>query len=85
MPNHKSAKKRMRQTAKRQLANKSQVSRVRTIMKSVLNSTTKAQADSLLTDAYSEIDKLAKRGIIHHKNAGNKKSLLALHVNKLTA
>jgi small subunit ribosomal protein S20 len=85
MPNHKSAKKRMRQAETRRDRNRSVVSKVKTLIKNVLTATEKAQAEALVSTAYSEIDKLAKRGIIHKSNAANKKSRLALHVNQLGA
>lgn len=73
----------MRQTETRRERNRSVVSKVRTLMKNVLAATDKAQAEPIINTAYSEIDKLAKRGIIHQNNAANKKSKLALHFNKL--
>lgn len=56
---------------------------MRTIFKKVLSSTEKAQAEPILTDAYSVIDKLAQKGLIHQNNAANKKARLAAFVNKL--
>ena len=43
----------------------------------------KKEAQSELKKAISTIDKIASKGIIHKKNASNKKSRLAKHVNQL--
>jgi small subunit ribosomal protein S20 len=45
--------------------------------------TDKKQAVDLYKEVSSMLDKLAKKNIIHKNKAGNLKSKLALHVNKL--
>lgn len=45
--------------------------------------TDKKDAESLLKNVSSMIDKLAKRNIIHDNKAGNLKSNLTKHVNAL--
>ena len=83
MPQHKSAIKRVRQTIKRRNANRMKRSKMRTLFKKVLASTSKAEGDAVLNSAVSYIDKMAKVGIIHKNNAANKKSRLVRFVNKL--
>lgn len=83
MPQHKSAIKRVRQTIKRRNANRMKRSKMRTLVKKVLSSTTKAEAQTVLNEAVSYIDRMAKVGIIHKNNAANKKSRLVRFVNKL--
>ena len=45
--------------------------------------TNKAEAEKLLHKAFSQLDRLAKRKVIHHKKAANLKSKLAKHVSNL--
>jgi small subunit ribosomal protein S20 len=40
------------------------------------------EAKALMTKAYSELDKAVAKGIIHKNQAGNKKSRLAIKLNK---
>jgi len=83
MPQHKSAEKRLRQNAKKREHNKSRRSKMRTLIKNVLNSTDKAEAAQHLKKAVSLIDRLSLKGIIHPNNAARKKARLTKHVNNL--
>ena len=83
MANHKSAIKRIRaNTAKRDL-NRYQHKTARNIVKTIRKATSKDEALKLLTNAFSALDKLAKRNVIHKNKAGNLKSSLQKHVNSL--
>ncbi len=84
MPQHKSALKRVRQSAKRANRNKAQVSRLRTLVKKVRTSTAKADGQKALTAAVKYLDQSAAKGIIHKNKAANLKSSLTKHVNKLS-
>ncbi len=84
MPHYKSALKRLRQQEKRRLINKSNKSRMKTEMKKVLAAEKKEDALKQMQVAFSTIDKLAKKGIIHKNNADRKKSRLARFVNTLS-
>jgi small subunit ribosomal protein S20 len=83
MANHKSAIKRIRNSATKRLRNRYQMKTTRTTLKSVRALKTKAEAQPLFVKVSSMLDKLAKRGIIHKNNAANKKSKLAKHIAKL--
>ena len=83
MPYHKSCLKNIRQNKTRQERNRQGRSRLRTVITSVLSSTTKESAQSALTGAFAVIDKAAKIGLIHKNNAANQKSRLSKAVNKL--
>jgi small subunit ribosomal protein S20 len=74
MANTKSAAKRARQTVKRSLRNRSVVTRLRTMQKTVRSAQTPSpeQIRALL----SAIDKAAKRGIIHQNAANRRKARL---------
>jgi len=80
MANHKSALKRIRQTAKRTLRNKYQHKTTRNAIKSLRSSTDKKEAEKMLPTVSSMLDKLAKRNIIHKNKASNLKSKLTKHV-----
>lgn len=83
MPQHKSAIKRLRQDEKRKKHNNTRRSRMRTLIKNVLNATDKETAKQHLIAATSYIDKLTNKGIIHSNNAARKKAKLTRHVNNL--
>lgn len=86
MPNHKSAEKRVRQTAKRNAVNTSNKSRLRTQIKKLraaLVSGDKAMSQELLNPTISTIDKAVNKGILHKNTAARYKSRLTSHVNDL--
>lgn len=83
MANHKSALKRIRQTAKRTLRNKYQHKTTRNAIKALRDSDNKKEATEMLPKVSSMIDKLAKRNIIHDNKAANLKSKLTKHVASL--
>lgn len=86
MPNHKSAEKRVRQTAKRNLVNRNNKSRLRTQIKKLrtaLAAGDQAQSNELLVPTISAIDKAVNKGILHRNTAARYKSRLTVHVNKL--
>ncbi len=83
MANHKSAIKRIRANNAKKELNRYQHKTARTIIKNVRNSSNKAEAETLLKSAFTALDKLAKKNIIHKNKAGNLKSSLQKHVNEL--
>ncbi len=83
MANHKSSKKRIRQTATKRLHNRLYHKTARNAVKALRNTTDKAAAEALLPKVTSMLDKLAKTNIIHKNKAGNLKGALQLHVNAL--
>ncbi|HEY9083518.1 MAG TPA: 30S ribosomal protein S20 [Vicingaceae bacterium] len=83
MANHKSALKRIRQTATRTLRNKYQHKTTRNAVRDLRNSTSKKEASEMLPKVASMLDKLAKKNIIHKNKASNLKSKLTKHVAKL--
>ncbi len=83
MANHKSSLKRIRQTEKRRLYNRYYAVTARNAVRKLRSTTEKDTAVEMLSKVSSMLDKLAKRNIIHKNKAGNLKSKLALHVNKL--
>jgi small subunit ribosomal protein S20 len=83
MANHKSALKRIRANEAKRLRNRYQAKTTRTFIKRLRNTEDKAEAQELLNQVNSMLDKLAKKNVIHKNNASNKKSKLTKFVNAL--
>ena len=83
MANHKSALKRIRSNNAKRLRNRYQHKTTRTFIKRLRNTTDKAEAQELLKQVTSMLDRLAKRNIIHQNKAANDKSKLTKMVNSL--
>jgi small subunit ribosomal protein S20 len=83
MPQHKSAEKRVRQNEKRRARNRYQKVRMRTLVKQLEDTQDKAEAESLLKEAKSQLDRLATKRIITPNKAAHTKSRLEKLVNAL--
>ncbi len=77
MPITKSAKKRVKQTAKRKIRNKGIKTKLKNIAKVIRNEKDSGKAKELLNEVYSLFDKAVNKGIIHKNNAARKKAQLA--------
>ncbi|MDR2627987.1 MAG: 30S ribosomal protein S20 [Dysgonamonadaceae bacterium] len=84
MANHQSSEKRIRQTETKRLRNKYYAKTARNAVKKLRNTTDPEAAKVLYPEVSAMLDKLAKKNVIHKNKAGNLKSKLALHVNKLS-
>jgi small subunit ribosomal protein S20 len=76
MANIRSAKKRIRQAAKRQDRNRSARTRLRTVVKKYLEAS-RAEKGKSLPATHSEIDRAWKKGVIHRNAAARYKSRLS--------
>jgi small subunit ribosomal protein S20 len=88
MPNHKSAEKRDRQNAKRNAINTAHRSRLRTAIKKLraaIAAKNVADAQALLPQTVSIIDKSIQKGVIHRNAAARYKSRLTNYVTGLGA
>lgn len=83
MANHKSSKKRMRQDAKKRVANRYYKKSTRTAIQKLREMEDKKEAESFLEKVVSMVDKLSKKNIWHANKAANLKSSLTKHVNEL--
>lgn len=83
MANHKSALKRIRANEAKRLRNRYQAKTTRTFIKRLRNTEDKSEAQELLRQVTSMLDKLAKKNVIHKNNAANKKSKLTKLVNAI--
>ncbi len=87
MASHKSALKRIKQTAKRTLVNRSHLTRLRRQMRKLseaIDAKDKASAQALLRPTLSLIDHSIQKGILHPNTASRYKSRLTVRVNALT-
>ncbi len=89
MANSLSAKKRIRQNAKRRLRNRARKSAVKTQIKNFLEVAAKGVANEALTKelrlVQKKIDKLVSYGIIHRNKAARQKSQLTKRYNEVVA
>ena len=83
MPQHKSAVKRVRQSAHRSEINKNRLSKVKTLVKKVRTAKTKEDAAVALKQAVTYMDQLSAKGTIHKNKASNQKSRLTKFVHKM--
>ncbi|MEO1259777.1 MAG: 30S ribosomal protein S20 [Bacteroidota bacterium] len=83
MAHHKSAKKRIRQDAKKRARNRFNKKTARTAIKTLREITDKAEAEKFFPKVSSLIDKLAKKNTWHPNKAANLKGKLAKYVNSL--
>jgi len=88
MPNTKSAARRMRNSNRKRLQNRSVKSRLKSLERAYVDALKGGKKDDAAT-AYrnltSSFDKAAKSGVIHKANANRKKSRLALRLTAATA
>ena len=88
MPNHKSAEKRDRQNARRNEVNTANRTRLRTTIKrlrAALDAGNAQEAQQLLPQTVSVIDKSVQKGVLHRNTAARHKARLTSHVNELAA
>lgn len=86
MPNTTSAAKRLRSNVKKRMVNRMRKSRIHTSENNLnleVSSGNKEKAAELLKKCFSELDKAAKIGTIHHNKADRKKQRLVARVAKM--
>ncbi len=86
MAQHKSAKKRIRQTERRTEVNRARMSRVRTFIRTVedaIASGDKDAAEAALRAAQPEIMRGVTKGMLHRNTAARRISRLAARVNAI--
>ena len=83
MANHKSALKRIRQTAVRTERNRAYRTHMRNVVKAVVQATNKEDAEAAFKLANKELHVMVSKGILKKETASRKVSRLALFVNKM--
>ena len=81
MANHKSAKKRIRVTAKKRMSNRLHAKTMRNSLRDFRALVDKPTMDETMPSVIEKIDKLAKKGVIHKNKASNLKSKLMKKTN----
>jgi small subunit ribosomal protein S20 len=85
MPNNPAAAKRMRQEQKRRLHNRS----IKSLVKTQITKARQAindedtNAEAAVRAAVSDLDRAAKKGVIHRNNAARRKSRLMKQLNSI--
>jgi len=82
MPQHKSPAKRMKTDKKRQARNNYVKRTLRTLSKKMQTEMPVEDKKALLDTIYAQLDKAAKKGVIHQRTASRRKSRVAAYVNK---
>ncbi len=82
MPRIKSAKKRLRQNKKRRERNRIIKGHLRRLEKDIRASDDPKFIEPKVSQYFSEVDKAAKKSILHKNKADRKKGQLAKHLNK---
>lgn len=87
MPNTKSAARRVRNSARKQVRNTAVRTNVKTVVKKFRAAIEAKQADSpeTLRKAISTLDRAVKKGVMKRNTADRRKSRLTLALNKATA
>jgi len=83
MSSTKSVQKRIRQSKKANFRNRHYKSMMKTAVKRAMDVKDKDEANILVNNAISTIDKISGKGIIHKNNAAHQKSKLMKHLNNL--
>ncbi|MBK8316169.1 MAG: 30S ribosomal protein S20 [Acidobacteria bacterium] len=88
MPNHKSAEKRERQNKIRNAVNTSNRTRLRSqirSLRSVIAAGNASEAQTVLSQTVSIIDKAVQKGVLHRNTAARHKARLTVRVNAIAA
>ncbi|MBK6799385.1 MAG: 30S ribosomal protein S20 [Acidobacteria bacterium] len=88
MPNHKSAEKRERQNKLRNAVNTSNRTRLRSqirSLRSVIAAGNAQEAQTVLSQTVSIIDKAVQKGVLHRNTAARHKARLTVRVNAIAA
>lgn len=83
MASHKSAKKRIRTSAKKRMVNKIAESKIKTHVKKAFSSTDVNEAEKLYKEAVAILDRGTTKGKIHKNTAARKKAALTKNLNKI--
>jgi len=83
MPTHESCKKRLRQEKKRNARNHYVKMTIRSLSKKMQSDIPIEEKEKLIATIYSQLDKAAKRNIIHKRTASRRKARIAAYFNKI--
>lgn len=87
MANHASSKKRIKRNEKRRIVNHARIGRIRTFIKklnSAIEGADAKTAQSVLSQAQSEMYKGVRKGVLHKKTVARKMSRLVARVKAIS-
>ncbi len=84
MAHHKSALKRIRKSQKQRTYNVFYRKRLKAATREVMESSNRQEAEEKLKAAYSLLDRLAQKKVLHRNNVAHRKSRLSKHVKQLS-
>ena len=84
MDRHPQQIKRERQDKKRRLRNITNLSKLRTHIKRVLETTSKSDAEKIYGKAVKVIDKAVSKNLIHKNTGARRKARITRHLNSLS-
>jgi small subunit ribosomal protein S20 len=82
MPQHKSPMKRMKTDKKREARNNYVNRTIKTLAKKIKEEMPAEEKQKQLSLIFSQLDKAAKKGVIHKRTASRRKSRIAAMINK---
>lgn len=82
MPQHKSPLKRMKTDKKRAARNNYVKRTLKTLSKKIRGEMPQEDKQKMLSEIYSQLDKAAKKGVIHKRTASRRKSRIAALLKK---
>lgn len=82
MPNTKQCEKRLRQDKKRQARNNYVKKTISTLSKKMISDVPLEEKEQLIHQIFSQLDKAAKKGVIHKRTASRRKSRISNYLNK---
>ncbi len=85
MPQHKSAIKRVKTSAKRNLANRKARSEIRTFTKRMESASTTEEGQAVIRDLLSSLDRAGKKNLMHKNQVARRKSRAQRLFNKLSS
>jgi len=85
MPSHKSPKKHMRADARKRLQNRGIKSQLKAVVRRLSEAPDAESAEKVLPEAYSALDRAAKRNTIPKRTADRRKARLAKRVARTAA
>ncbi len=83
MPNTKQCVKRLRQDKQRQARNNYVRRTIRTLAKKMKSDIPVEEKEKMISTIFSQLDRAAKKGVIHRRTASRRKSRISSYLNKI--
>ncbi len=83
MPNTKQCEKRLRQDKQRQAHNNYVRRTIKSLAKKMKSDIPVEEKEKMIDTIYSQLDRAAKKGVIHKRTASRRKSRISNYLNKI--